>query len=174
MAAAYEPAVESFSGGRDHSPCLSKGEIARTGLVRHRACDARIAGSADYNGCLQDTHRAWPHQLTIGERLQKYAEPLPSKQPGVTANPAFHSLLGTATGLALGLGAVTVTDEHVLLALAYGHYARVPSHLASYGIDSDAIVEMLMRRGTRVPPQLPPETLLSPNRLGARVYLSIK
>ncbi len=54
------------------------------------------------------------------ERLAPRWSPAEGDGAEVLANPAFHSLLGQARGLALGEGASTVTDKHVLLALAYG------------------------------------------------------
>jgi len=108
-------------------------------------------------------------QEAVQERLQA----LPSASSpgrGVVSNPALHSLLGTAAGLALAFGATEVTDEHVLLALVYGRNSHVPPLIVSLGIDPDVLVRNLAERGNPVPPWLPPESPPSPRPMGPRVY----
>ncbi|HYT78982.1 MAG TPA: Clp protease N-terminal domain-containing protein [Actinomycetota bacterium] len=107
------------------------------------------------------------------EAVQERLEALPSASSpgrGVVSNPALHSLLGTATGLALAFGAPQVTDEHVLLALVYGQYSQVPPLIVSLGIDPDVLVRNLAERGNPVPPWLPPESPPSPGPMGPRIY----
>lgn len=108
-------------------------------------------------------------QNAVEERLQGHSS-ASSPSTGVSSNPSLHSLLGTATGLALAFGATQVTDEHVLLALVYGRYGQLPPLMVSLGIDPDALVRRLAERGNPVPPRLPPESPPSPRPMGPRVY----
>lgn len=86
---------------------------------------------------------------------------------GVSPNPAFYGLMGEARGLALASGTDKVTDECLLLALAYGSQR---SMLVDFGIDPDAVVGGLAERGHLVPPVLPPKALSPPGPMGLRVY----
>ena len=89
---------------------------------------------------------------------------------GVTTNPAFESLIGTAQGMAMAFGADQLTDEHVLLALTYGEYGGLPPLLVSLGIDPDVLVRVLAMRGQQVPATLPPDIPPPVGPMGPRVY----
>jgi hypothetical protein len=107
----------------------------------------------------------------VQERIEGYSSASGPGTGTVVSNPRFHSLLGTATGVALAFGATRMTDEHVLLALAYGRYGQPPLIL-SLGIDPDALVQRLAERANPVPPRLPPESPPTPGPMGPRVYYS--
>ena len=104
----------------------------------------------------------------LHDRLTRYGEPA-GEHEGTTFNPAWNSLLGMATGLALGSGEPEITDEHVLLALAYGRSSRHPSRIEDHGIDPEAMVAALAVRGVRVPALLPPAKAAPIGPLGPRI-----
>lgn len=86
---------------------------------------------------------------------------------GISPNPAFYALLGEARGLALAEGASAVSDEHALLALAYG---GGHSLLVGLDIDAEQVVTALAALGLSVPPLLPPERPPPAEPFGSRVY----
>jgi hypothetical protein len=75
--------------------------------------------------------------------------------------PTFQHLVGASQGLAIGLGAPRITDEHVLLAFAYGDYYAGMS-LVSFGLDPDDVVAGLRARRITCPRSEPPAASTPP------------
>ncbi len=93
----------------------------------------------------------------------------PGRPAGETSStPAQQALNAFAAGLALGMSASTVTDEHLLLAFAYTDSGV--RYLCDRNLDPDDIVAGLAAAGVAVPGVAPriPELPVGP--LGPRVY----
>lgn len=88
---------------------------------------------------------------------------------GTRSTPVFHQLAGFAQGLALGMGSDTVTDEHVLLAIAYADPTG-DQRLITYEIDPDEVVNGLRARGVHVPRLAPPVLAPPSGPWGPTVY----
>jgi hypothetical protein len=73
---------------------------------------------------------------------------------GVSLNPAAQELVGRAEGLAAGLGAESVTAEHLLLALLWRPERDWPLTLA--GTTREIVYERLRAGGVRLAVELPP------------------
>lgn len=71
------------------------------------------------------------------------------------STPTYQLILGWAQGIAIGMGASRVSDEHVLLAFACGDHGG-GSRLESFGIDPDEVVAGLRARGIQSPKLQPP------------------
>jgi hypothetical protein len=84
------------------------------------------------------------------------------------STPAQQALIAAATGVAIGLGAPTVTDEHVLLALAFSEIGI--ALLRERNLDPDEVVAALVAAGVPVPRMAPPVPTLPPGPAGPRVY----
>ncbi|MBA3303079.1 MAG: hypothetical protein H0U26_04325 [Acidimicrobiia bacterium] len=104
----------------------------------------------------------------LHERLARYGEPT-GKHDHTTFNPAWNRLIDMATGLALGSGDAEVTDEHVLLALAYGRSSLQHGLLEDLGIDPEVVVSALAERGVQVPTLGPPARARPIGLLGPRI-----
>lgn len=91
------------------------------------------------------------------------------KWSGAGSTPTFQLILGAAQGVAIGMGASSVSDEHVLLAFAYADQGG-GSRLESFGIDADEVVAELRARGIRVPQLQPPAAPTPSGPLGPWVY----
>lgn len=87
---------------------------------------------------------------------------------GPTSAPTYQMLKGWTQGLAVGSGAPGVTDEHVLLALAFG-MGGGDADVWMLGIDPDDVIEGLTRRGVPVP-SVRPAVAGPPIRMGLVVY----
>jgi hypothetical protein len=74
-----------------------------------------------------------------------------------------------AQGLALGLGAKHVTDEHVLIVMLYSDPLR-DSNLVEFDIDPDDVLTNLKARGIRVPEATPPLPATPMGPFGPWVY----
>jgi hypothetical protein len=72
---------------------------------------------------------------------------------GVSLNPAAQELVGRAEGLAAGLGAESVTAEHVLLALVWDAQRGWP--LVAAGTTREAVYVRLRAGGVRLAVELP-------------------
>ena len=88
---------------------------------------------------------------------------------GTGSTPAYQLILGWAQGIALGMGAMEVTDEHVLLALAYGGFGG-ESMLIWLEIDPDDVVSKLAARGVPTPALRPPVAPTPIGPFGPWVY----
>lgn len=77
------------------------------------------------------------------------------RRSGTSSSPSYQLLLGWAQGIAIGMGASRLTDEHVLLAMAYGDQWG-SSRLVTFGVDPDEVVERLRAHGVPTPPLEPP------------------
>ena len=92
------------------------------------------------------------------EKAQQRARLMQGRQRGnsrTSSTPRFQSLKGWAEGLAVGMGSDYVSDEHVLLALAYDEVGGILD-LDWYDIDADEVVRALRVRGVSVPTLAPP------------------
>jgi hypothetical protein len=74
---------------------------------------------------------------------------------GTLSTPSYQLILGSAQGIAIGMGATRVSDEHLLLAFAYGDHGG-ESTLVTFGIDPDEVVAALQDRGIQSPKLQPP------------------
>jgi hypothetical protein len=96
-----------------------------------------------------------------------------SRKLSTTSTPALQHVVGMAEGLAIGMGASDITDEHVLLALAYGDLSG-QARLLTVDFDADDLVAAL--RAKRVPvPKVAPhlsERLVGP--FGPWVYFPVE
>jgi hypothetical protein len=88
---------------------------------------------------------------------------------GTLSTPTYQLILGWAQGIAIGMGATRVSDEHVLLAFAYGDHGGA-SRLVSFGIDADEVVAGLRTRGIQTPPLQPPASPTATGPMGPWVY----
>jgi hypothetical protein len=88
---------------------------------------------------------------------------------GSVSTPTYQLILGAGQGIAIGMGASRVSDEHVLLAFAYGEHGG-GSRLESFGIDPDEVVAGLRARGIQVPQLQPPAAPTPSGPLGPWVY----
>lgn len=108
----------------------------------------------------------------VRERLSAMDRPR-RRAIGVRSTPRFHATLGWAEGLAAGMGAGRLSDDHVLLALLYGD-GTGESTLVSLGIDPDEVVAALRARGMRTPPVAPPAAPPPTGPLGRWVYFPVE
>lgn len=109
--------------------------------------------------------------LTYDEVLVR-ARSMDRKRPttrGAGSTQAYQLILGWAQGIAIGQGATRFTDEHALLALAYGDMGG-ESLLVAFDLDPDEVVARLRNRGVRVPGPLPPVAPTPIGPLGVFVY----
>jgi hypothetical protein len=81
----------------------------------------------------------------------------------------YQYILGWSEGLAIGTGVDSVTDEQVLLALAYGTHGS-QSILAWFDLDPDEVVDQLRDRGVPTPSFGPPAAQPPMGPLGDFVY----
>lgn len=86
-----------------------------------------------------------------------------------SSTPSFQLLAGWAEGYAVAMGVDHVTDEHVLLALAY-MFGGGESDLVWYDIDPDDVVNGLRARGVPVPRFSPPVARTPSGPRGPYVY----
>jgi hypothetical protein len=80
------------------------------------------------------------------------------KWSGSGSTPMYQLILGLAQGIAIGMGASSVSDEHVLLAFTYGDPGG-GSRLHMLEIDPDEVVAGLQALGVRIagiPPPVAP------------------
>lgn len=88
---------------------------------------------------------------------------------GSSSTPTYQLIFGAMQGIAVGMGASRVSDEHVLLMFAYADHGG-GSRLESFGIDPDDVVTGLRARGIQVPQLEPPVALTPTGPLGPYVY----
>jgi Clp amino terminal domain, pathogenicity island component len=88
---------------------------------------------------------------------------------GTYSSPTYQLVLGWAQGIALGMGATRLTDEHILMAIVYGDYGGDP-RLEAFGIDPDEVMERLRAHGAQTPRVEPPASQTPPGPLGPWVY----
>ncbi|HXV70518.1 MAG TPA: Clp protease N-terminal domain-containing protein [Acidimicrobiia bacterium] len=94
------------------------------------------------------------------ERLERMEIETEDESQGTGSTPVFHMLRSLAQGIAIGMGSTTVTDEHVLLAIAYGD-PEGHNRLVMYEFDPDDVVDGLRARGIVVP-RIGPLTMAAP------------
>lgn len=78
---------------------------------------------------------------------------------GTPSTPAFQLVLGWSQGIALGMNATEVTDEHVLLALVFGDLMG-ESSLLRFDVDPEEVVSALKAKGVNTPSLTPPTSLM--------------
>ncbi len=93
-----------------------------------------------------------------------------SRRKGGRSTPSYHLILGWAQGMAIGMGAASVTDEIALLALAYGTVG-MGSILGTFDIDADQVVDRLRAAGVAVPMVAPPISTWLMGPYGPWVYV---
>lgn len=92
-----------------------------------------------------------------------------SERGGTSSTPTLQLTLGWAQGIAIGMGAASLTDDHVLLALVYGDFGGT-SRLVEFEIDPDDVVDELRSRGIPVPSSSPPTAPTPVGPAGSMVY----
>jgi len=90
----------------------------------------------------------------------------PSRKQGRGVNPALQQLLGRCEGIAIGMGAAEMKDEHALLAILYAAYDRLLAAL-----DPDDIAVVMTRFGLAMPGTSPPVLGNPPGPWGPWVYV---
>lgn len=88
---------------------------------------------------------------------------------GTGSTQAFQLILGWAQGIAIGMGASRVTDEHVLMALTYGTFGG-DSLLSDLDIDPEDVIDGLRKAGVETPKLRPPATTTPIGPMGPFVY----
>lgn len=91
------------------------------------------------------------------------------RKDGAGSTPMFQLTLGWAQGIAIGMGASQVTDEHLLLAMVYGDRGG-ESLLVWLDVDPDDVVSGLQARGIQMPPLRPPVPRTPIGPFGPWVY----
>jgi hypothetical protein len=81
-------------------------------------------------------------------------------------SPAYQILVGWSQGIALGLGATQLEDEHVLIAFLYGSH-----DWHSFFVDPDEAFRAIQQNGVIVPKPWPPVPATPIGPWGPRVYL---
>jgi hypothetical protein len=105
----------------------------------------------------------------VRDQIEKW-NPRPRRRGSDTVStPTYQLILGGAQGIAIGMDASRVSDEHVLLAFAYSDLGG-GSRLESFGIDPDDVVAGLRARGIQVPQLQPPAASTPSGPLGPWVY----
>jgi len=110
------------------------------------------------------------------ERARQRARLMQGRHRGTSrtsSTPVFQSITGWAEGLAVGMGNDYVSDEHVLLALAFDQVGGSPD-LDWYDIDADEVVKALRVRGVSVPTLAPPVAKTPSGPWGPFVYFPAK
>jgi hypothetical protein len=90
-----------------------------------------------------------------------------SRKQDRRVTPAMQQLLGRSQGIAIGMGATELSDEHVLLALLYGEHDRI-----SPFVDPDDVLAALHSRGFAIPAVWPSVPITFSGPWGPYVYLS--
>ncbi|HKX75108.1 MAG TPA: Clp protease N-terminal domain-containing protein [Acidimicrobiia bacterium] len=90
-----------------------------------------------------------------------------SRRQGVSMNPALHTVIGWAQGIAVGMGSPVLTDEHMLLALVYYEHDSLP-----FFVDRDELMETLEKYGVATPRVRPPVPEAPSGPWGPWVYLN--
>lgn len=95
--------------------------------------------------------------LTYAGVRQRVMEMMPAEREttGTSSSPSFQLILGWAQGIAIGMSAARVTDEHVLMAIVFGSHGG-NSKLDPLGVDPDEVVERLRAHGVETPRIEPP------------------
>lgn len=109
------------------------------------------------------THEAW------AERTKRLHKGLETDKVGTSSTPVYHTLSGFAQGIALGLGAADVTDEHVLLAILYSD-AGYEGRMVGFEVETDEVISALKERGVTVPQMWPPVPATPIGPFGQYVY----
>lgn len=107
----------------------------------------------------------------LDAHVARVGPPTPRRYSGTLSDASYHSVLGRAEGLALGLGSVAVGPEHVLLALLWQVEGIFAELLSELGASREALFLALYKLGMGLgirPPSTPiPNPLLSLARLQA-------
>lgn len=88
---------------------------------------------------------------------------------GARSSHPSARLMGFANGIAVGLGAAIVNDQHVLQALAFDRVLQ--SHLERFGIDPSEVMDQLASRGVSIPAVEPPPLEAPFGPFGPWVYV---
>jgi hypothetical protein len=97
------------------------------------------------------------------------AMPAEGEITGTSSSPTYQLILGWAQGIAIGMGATHLTDEHVLMAIVFGDYGG-DSKLDPFGVDPDEVVERLRAHGVETPRIEPPVSQTPSGPHGPWVY----
>ena len=109
--------------------------------------------------------------LTHEEVRQRVMESMPAEREmtGTSSSPTYQLVLGWAQGLAIGMGAARLTDEHVLMAIVFGDYGG-GLRSAPFDVDPDEVVERLRAHGVETPRIEPPVSKTPSGPHGPWVY----
>jgi hypothetical protein len=109
--------------------------------------------------------------LTYADVRRHVMEAMPAEREmtGTSSSPTYQLILGWAQGIAIGMGAGRVTDEHVLMAIVFGDYGG-GSRLDPFGVDPDEVVERLRAHGVETPRIEPPVARTPSGPPGPWVY----
>jgi Clp amino terminal domain, pathogenicity island component len=99
------------------------------------------------------------------ERVRKQSRR--SRRKYQKLSPAYQILVGWSQGIALGLGAIQLEDEHVLIAFLYGSH-----DWHSFFVDPDEAFKALQQNGVIVPKTWPPVPASPAGPWGPYVYLA--
>lgn len=105
----------------------------------------------------------------VRDRVEEWSSRTRRKVASTLSTPTYELILGWAQGIAIGMGASRMSDEHVLLAFAYGDHGG-ESRLVSFGIDPDEVVAGLRARGIQSPTLQPPVASTPTGPMGPWVY----
>lgn len=160
----------------DPSGDISRRAFAEAQKLRHRWCSTdhfllallnpqNSTPSLEVLNELGMTYQSVSGRVAAWDRKQK-------RKTGTSSTPAYQFILGWAQGIAIGMGATTFTDEHVLLAIVYGDLGG-ESQLVWYDIDPDEVVTGLRSRGVAIPSLGPPVATVHFGPWGPWVYFPV-
>jgi hypothetical protein len=105
----------------------------------------------------------------VRDRIEEWNPRPRRKGTGTLSTPTYQLILGWAQGIAIGMGASRMNDEHVLLAIVYGDHGG-GSTLVWFGTDPDEVVAGLRARGIQSPKLQPPAASTPIGPMGPWVY----
>jgi hypothetical protein len=152
---------------------IAKRAFAEAQELRHRACI-----DLHFLLALMKPPAPTPAAAVLGELGLTYAdvrqhvkEAMPTEREitGTSSSPTYQLVLGWAQGIAIGMGTARLTDEHVLMAIVFGHYGE-GSRLDRFGVDPDEVVERLRAHGVATPRIEPPVSRAPSGPHGPWVY----
>jgi len=152
---------------------ITRRAFAEARELRHRACI-----DLHFLLALMNPPAPTPAAAVLGElgltytdirRHVKEAMPAEREITGTSSSPTYQLVLGWAQGIAIGMGTAGLTDEHVLMAIVFGHYGE-GSRLDHFGVDADEVVERLRAHGVATPRIGPPVSRTPSGPRGPWVY----
>lgn len=99
----------------------------------------------------------------LAARLERDGPPLPKQYEGVLSSASYHSVLGRAEGIALGLGDGAPAGQHYLPAVLWDAGGIVAALLADLGIPRVSALDAVGDLGVQLAPNSVPNPLLAPS-----------